>query len=460
MNSLTRRAMLKTLGGTLATLPLSGLLQNAWAADEPPLRFLGIFTPQGTVIDNWRPQGTENNFTLSFANSILAALEPFKSKLLVLDGLDYRVLYEQTDTGHTGGICTFLSGTGSAGGRAQGPSLDYYLAQKIGNTTPYRSANLGVKTRWLVGDQTATISFDATGGRVFQEDSPTDIYTRFFSKFAGGAADVARSLEKKRSVLDFINKDLARLQKRVTGQERAKLDQHLTALRDIEARLNDVRACHAPNTPATMNYDRPSDAAIPDICKAQMDLLTQIFACNLSRVATLQFLSAGDHATMPWLSFDVSNYGLGPGVLPNPHGDIGHSCSVDSDKGRRAIVDMVKIQQWYTTQIHYLLTALDSIPEGNGTVLDNTIILWGNELGDPATHSNMNVPLVVAGGGGKFRMGRYLKYSTTTRPDCVGNVCSAQTAHNHVLVSILQAFGIEENTFGSTAYTGPLAGLT
>jgi hypothetical protein len=122
--------------------------------------------------------------------------------------------------------------------------------------------------------------------------------------------------------------------------------------------------------------------------------------------------------------------------------------------------DHTLMQQWFTEQVRYLFAALDAIPEGNGTVLDNTIILWGNELGNPSSHSNMGVPMILAGGAGKFRMGRYLKFATRTTGGCSGGACKPTVPHNQVLVSILQAFGLDQNTFGSPNYSGTLPGLT
>jgi hypothetical protein len=460
---LSRRALMRAMGASAASASLLNLVSgSAYAQASAPLRFLAVFTPQGTWHDYWRPRGGETDFSLQFPESILAALEPFRSRLLILDGLDYKALYEKEDTGHAGGIGTFLTGTAVDGsGRTRGASLHQHLAASVGAATRFRSVNLGVKTLWMVGDQYSTISFNASGGRIFQEDNPTAIYNRFFSQFTGTPEAQLRAKAKRQAVLDFQVKDLLRLQKRVAGEEKVKLDQHLDSLRDIERRLNGSVMCEAGTAPAAGSYTRPAPASIPAIAKLQTDLLARIFACDLTRVATLQFLSAGDHYGMPWLTIDPTTYGLGAGASVDPHGNVAHSVSADSATGRRAALDLARVQRWFTDQMLYLLRTLDSIPEGDGTVLDHTVILWGNELGDPARHANVNVPLVLAGGANKkFRMGRYLRYSTDANAGCSGDVCSSQTAHNHLLVSLCQAFGLEQNTFNDPDYKGPLSGLT
>lgn len=156
------------------------------------------------------------------------------------------------------------------------------------------------------------------------------------------------------------------------------------------------------------------------------------------------------------------------GVNMNTHLDVAHQVGEGHDE---ANLNLVKIHQWYAGEVAYLLQNLASIREGDGTLLDHTMILWSNELGDPAVHAHFNVPHVVAGGtNGKFRMGRYVKYNTVGGYDC-GAVqptapgCSPENrfahldAHNALLVAILQAFGHDAQTFNAPAYVGALPGI-
>ena len=150
---------------------------------------------------------------------------------------------------------------------------------------------------------------------------------------------------------------------------------------------------------------------------------------------------------MPWV-----------GLSMNTHDDMAHRVNDAGAVGNQARLNLAKSNNWFAAQIAYLMTKLDAIKEGAGSVLDNTIILWANELGNPASHANIDHPFFIAGGcGGKFRMGRCVRFSQGERqiPGDVGKM----TPHNGILVGIARAFGMDVNTFGATNYSGPLPGL-
>jgi len=264
----------------------------------------------------------------------------------------------------------------------------------------------------------------------------------------------ARLLLKRKSVLYFVTRDVTRLRDRLAGTERQKLDQHLEGLRSIERRLvRPPSTCALPARPSVL--DPESVENIPAITQLQMDLIVEAFACDLTRVATLQGLWCGSTLPMPWV----------PGLNRDIH-DIVHRQNEPGTLGATSRIDAAASHRWWSTQFAYLLERLNSIPDGDGTLLDHTVILWGNEMGDPAIHDNVNVPMILAGGGSTFRTGRWLKFSQSDNPSCETSGCSSankytqQTPHNQVLVSLCRAFGLQRDTFGDPMYRGALPNLT
>lgn len=459
--SLSRRALLRTLGTGAASLPFFNLLRPsiAEAAEAPPLRFLAVFNPHGTINELWRPQRTESDFNLDYPGSILQPLTPYKSKTLILEGVDFRVLFEKKEIGHDGGLVSFLTGSRcvnlGADAVPENESLDQFLAARVGGQTKFRSLELGVYR--AAGDSaSSTMCFGPGGKRLPNQIDPQVVYRRLFADLlVQDPAEAERALRRKKSVLDFVLADLGRMRGRLAGPERAKLDQHLEAVREIERRLlaGPPPGCSAPAEPATL--DPTAIENVPAVTRLMIDLLVQAFACDLTRVATLQQQWCGSVMPMPWLS----------GLNTDIH-ELVHRVRDEGPSGEAARANAGRVQRWYAEQFAYLLERLDAIPEGDGTLLDHTIILWGNELGDPALHYNLNVPLVLAGGGGKFRMGRALSYSQSEEPSCEwtdgcppASRYGMQTAHNGLLVAIARAFGAEVDTFGDPDYRGELPHL-
>ncbi|MCY1021062.1 DUF1552 domain-containing protein [Pyxidicoccus sp. MSG2] len=479
LRQLSRRNLLKLLGGSAAALPLANLLGTSDAHAQttaPPLRFVAIFTPHGCLPEFWNPQGGESDFTLDFPNSMLLPLQPHRSKLLVVDGLDYRVLYEHGLTGHEGAPVTFLTGskvnTASGDDLPESASLDQVLGNAIGGSTKFRSLQLNAWEQFGGQHVYNSISFTANGSRVPFERDPAAVYQRLFGNAPPPAADPAeadRLIARRKSLLGFLTKDATRLRDRLAGEERQKLEAHLEALADIERRIGSLSTSPnpaptpVPSTEACISGIVPPQyglgelgnlARLPELTKLHLDMITRAFACDFTRVATITISAP----SMPWI-----------GINEDVHNDLAHRLDVNTEPLRTQIrTKMVTVQRWYAEQVAYLMTQLASVQEGSGTALDNTLILWGNELGDASGHMNVRVPTVLAGGaGGRFRMGRFI-HARPPGSDPLpgwpgpGSPLPKAVAHNKLLVSIAQAFGVNVNTFGHPApdYAGPLAGLT
>ncbi len=459
--SIARRQFLRTTGALATGLPFyRSLERSAAGATSYPLRLLTVFTPHGTWLPFWRPQGGENDFTLQFENSMLAALEPYKKKLLVIDGLDHRIAYESGGTGHGAGAVVPFTGAPPIPNSADttGPSIDQYLADRLGGTTPLRSLRLGVGS-------SSSFSFNASGKHLPSENRPADAYKLVFGAGLPMMTDTdaaRRDLQKRLGVFAALKSqiDALKMRPRLGMAEQLKLDEHMSALADMEKRVSAMSTsgmgCQQPAAPsAQANANDPR--IIPDVSRAQIDLLAQTFACDLTRFAGLTYHGQGSEAPMPYA-----------GVNLNCHLDVAHQVS-DANTG--ANMNLLKIHQWYAGEFAYLLKKLDSIAEGDGTLLDHTMIVWSNELGNPAVHDHFNVPFVVAGGtNGRFKMGRYVKLNTTGGYDC-GVIqppvpgCSASSkfahldAHNRLLVTVCQAFDQNIDFFNAPAYTGVVPGI-
>ncbi|RKG56738.1 DUF1552 domain-containing protein [Corallococcus sp. AB011P] len=449
----SRRSILKLLSGTAMAAPFAHLLTSsvAEAADAAPLRFIALFTPHGLLPEYWVPKGNDTSFNIDFENSVLQPLQRHRDKLLVLDGLDYRVLYEHGRTGHEGGPVTFLTGSqvevSSGDELPANASLDQVIGNAVGGSTQFRSLQLHAFEQFGAQHVYNSISFTENGSRVPFELNPANVYKRLFASMGGSEAEAQAMLSKRKSLLDYLIKDATRLKSRLAAAEGTKLDTHLAALRDIERRLTNSGAlnCSAPVKPA--NTDLGDINNMPALTELHMDLIARAFACDLTRVVTMTIPGP----SMPWIGIDE-----------DIHNDIAHRTDTQSEPARTEIrLRMVAVQRWYSEQLARLMDTLKSIPEGSGTVLDNTVILWGNELGDAAGHMNVSIPTVLAGGaGGKFRMGRMLSLRPGKDPlgDWKGPGAKLEGAvpHNKLLTSIAQAFGVNVDRFGHDDYAGTL----
>ena len=438
--SLSRRAALTSFG-SLAALPLLDAMfvrKARAAAPAYPRRFVVFFSSCGTIAPTWKPTGGERDFQLS---PILAPLEPFRDQIVVIAGVDQQG--GGFGVGHQagmGGMLTgsglnpgpFGTGSGPSSGWASSPSVDQRIANVIGNDTAYKSVELGVHVG--APDNLGRMCYAGSNRPLPPEDDPNRAFARIFANLTRDPAELARIQTHRLSVLDRVAGRYQRLSARLGAADRQKLEAHVGSIREIEARLAVVPparpACQLP-TP-TASLDPMANDAFPAIGKAQMDLLVMALACDLTRVASLQWSRSASTVRFSWLDIDAL------------HHDLSHRADDDAD----AIDKLTRINRWYALQLAYLLGRLQQIPEGAGTLLDNTVVLWCNELAKGNVHGRMNAPYVLAGkAGGALQTGRFLNFD--------GDV-----PHNNLLLSLTHAMGLDDTSFGNPDWcTGPLTGL-
>ncbi|HLT39017.1 MAG TPA: DUF1552 domain-containing protein [Enhygromyxa sp.] len=447
LQPLSRRTVLRGLGGAAIALPMLDAMRGRPARalePKPPRRLIIMYTPNGTIAHNFWPKGAGADFTLS---PILTPLAPYKKDLLILRGIDMLSSLDGPGDAHQKGTGQCLTATpllegdfagdaGQSAGWAGGVSIDQRVANHFGAATPFASLEFGVAVQGST--VSSRISYRGAGQPLPPENSPYAGYRRLFADALRDPVEVERLATRRRTVLDAVADQHRALRDRLGAEDRIKLENHLLAVEEIRARLDQpTMQFEGVCQPLDQNPVVEPDlvANMPTIGRLQMDLLAMALACDLTRVATLMWTQS---AAGPVYSF------LDPAIIEGHH-SIAHKGDEDHVK----VAQNTKINTWFAEQLAYLIGALRAIPEDDGSVFDNTVILWTNEQAKGNNHDRRDMPYVLAGSaGGYFDTGRYL-------------VQGQQTGHNKLLVSLLHAMGIDEDEFGDPKYgKGPLSGLT
>lgn len=440
----SRRSFLRLMGTAGAASVFGRLLwpQVAEAATPAPLRYLSLLTYHGKVAELWKPRGTADAPDISFAGATLAPLAPHLSKMLVLSGLDCRVLYDQGATGHEGGPVSVFTASRYASGSAQSPSLDVFLAERLGGATAVRSVQVVNHIQYCSDE--SPMSFSASGARLPLLASPLELYNRLFAGFTPSTTPppVDPSVPRRAGLVSFWLADANRLKAKLAPQEQRKLDAHLSALHDLEARIARTPAptpttCTLPMKPRSYSNNELSgcggltgEQLIPERTRLLLDILVQAFACDRTRFGAVS-LWPGLQAAF------LSSSG------ESVHDVWAHQMSASPT----AKEHLAELHRWYAGVLKDFLDGLAAVNDGDGSLLDHSLMLWGNELSNPAAHSNTDMPYVLLGGAnGKLRLGRSLTFPNGT-------------PHNHLLASVAQAFDQPVTGFGDAAYPGALTGL-
>lgn len=429
MHTVRRRHFLKLAGAGLVAAPFVNLARTrrARAADGVAKRLVIFFSPDGIVHSHWRPSGGGADFSFP-AGSILEPLAPHQDNLIVMDGLNFF----QADN-HEGGMEAMLTCKGDAGSVGGGASVDQFIASQLDTSTKFKSLELGIQTSAWGGSNQTRMCYSAPGQFVTPDDSPLNVYDRMFGDLLGGEEEAAKLRERRQRVVDLVTEETQSLRQELGSEERHKLDAHLEALATVEQGLQASGSCgEPPLAPVVGNLF--SDTQIPDITKAQIDLAVIGLSCGLTNVATIQLSHTVSPSVFSWV--DGVNEGH-------------HSLSHIDDGNPSGVAHFAACERWCAEQFAYLLEQLAALPEpeGEGTMLDNSVVLWAKEMGDSRQHVCTDVPFVLAGsGGGCFTTGQYLSFDGEP--------------HNKLMVSLCQAMGLSNDTFGQASFgAGPLAGL-
>ena len=434
MKTHSRRQFIRDLGISAATIPfvagLPSVASTSSAARKQ--RLVLMFSPNGTIPNQFWPDEEGEEFTLK---RILQPLEPFKKQLLTLRGISNKVRGD--GDGHMRGMSCLLTGielfpgniqggSDTPAGWSKGISIDQeiknFFKGRSDTRTRLGSLELGVNvprradpwTRW---------SYAGPNKPVAPTDDPYQVFEKLYGRM--------KDKESLKSIIDDVRDDLKKVSAKVSSEDKKLLEDHLTLVREMERELQapDESGLKHPMPELEPRVQADNDN-MPKIARMQIDLLVNAFANDMARVSTLQFTNSVGQARMRWLGIEEGH----------------HSLSHDPDLNEPSQEKLIKINTWFCEQLAYLALKLSETkePDGNGTLLDNTLLLWTNELGKGNSHTLDNIPFVLVGNGCNFRMGRSVKFE--------------KVAHNRLWLAIAHAMGHHIETFGNPKLSdgGPL----
>jgi hypothetical protein len=414
-----RRRFLKGLGACLALPAMHSLVparlmaaataaQLATTATGAPLRTAFVFFPNGAIPDRWWPTGGLTDFALK---GTLAPLEDMRQHVQVLGGLEHANANPGNDGGgdHARGNSVFLTGVRinkSATDVRAGVSIDQAIANHIGHLTRFPSLELTCDANRKSADCDSgyscayqyNISWQSPTTPMTPENNPRLVFERLFGAGAHGerAANAQRRMEERRSVLDFVMDDAKRMQGRLDFQDREKLDQYLTGVRDVEARIQKAERFGPGLDPVL-----PTPAGIPathaEYVQLMYDMLVLAFQTDSTRVATFVLGHDGDNRSF-------SEIGITEG-----HHDLSHH-----QNNAERVEKVAQIDRWYVEQFNRFLIKMEQTRDVDGhSLLHNSRILYGSGNADGNRHTHENLPLVLAGGGGGvLHGGRFVNHGS------------------------------------------------
>lgn len=407
---LNRRTVLRG-AGTALSLPLLDIMQSttasAAAGQTAPTRAAFIFFPNGAIMDRWKPEGEGKGYTL---NSAMESLQPHKDDLLVMTGLTQHHGRANGDGGgdHARNASSFLTGAQprkTAGADIEvGVSIDQAVAKQIGSHTRLPSLELGIERGRNAGScdsgyscaYSTNISWKSPNTPNAKEINPRLAFERLFGTPEAAVTQERRNRFRK-SILDFVGDDAARLQGRLGGADRRKLDEYFTSVREIEQRID--RANHLrPQDIPEMELPEGVPTELTEHLRLMYDIILLAFQTDSTRIATFMVGDAGCNRS--YHEVDVKN----------GHHQLSHHQN-DEEK----IAQIARIDKYLVDQFATFLSRMKSVREGSSNLLDNSMILYGSAISDGNRHAHHDLPIVVAGrGGGTIDSGRAIHFPNET----------------------------------------------
>jgi hypothetical protein len=434
MNAIHRRHFIKQLGISAASLPfLIGLPSLGLASPvRPRQRLVIMFSPNGTIPSAYWPEETGSDFHL---NEIMTPLESFKDRMLILRGLSNKVRGDGDN--HMRGMSCLLTGielfpgniqggSDTPAGWAKGISIDQelknYFQSREETRTRFGSLEFGVGVTDRA-DPWTRMSYAGPNQPIAPISDPYQMYQKLYGQM--------KDKQNLQGVLDDVRDDLKKVRRIISAEDRRLLEEHESLVRQMEKEIAEAsRQKLRVGPPALAEGVTDQNDNVPRLSRMQVDLLVNSFVNDMARVATLQYTKSVGQARMSWL--DIK--------------DTHHTLSHEPDKEQTAQDKLIKINKWFCGELRYLAEKLAGTPEpgGEGSLLDNTLIVWTNELGKGNSHTLDNIPFVLVGGGFGFKMGRSLKLE--------------KVPHNRLHMALAHAVGHRLETFGKPALCegGPL----
>ena len=406
--ALARRTFLRGAGVTLALPLLDAMvpalsLQAATAAN--PVRRLGfVYIPMGSNIAQWTPQGVGRITELSHT---LNALTPVLDQVTVLTGFELKNSYSPGN--HACSNSGFLSAARAKMTEGSdyelGTTVDQVAAKQLGKETQLPSLELCMDLLTTVGNcdngfacvYQNNLSWSSPTTPLPAEGHPRVVFERLFGD-GGSSADRVAELRTSGSILDWVTADIARFQKTLGPGDRTKISQYLDTIRELERRIQKAEEQTAESPLPDLERPVGVPPAYGDHVKLMFDLQVLAFQADLTRFISFQLAREASTRTYPEIG------------VPEAH----HPMSHHGDNPEK-LAKLAKINAYHVSLFAYFLEKLKSTPDGDGSLLDHTMYLYGSGMGNPNVHNHTNLPILVAGGGaGELKGGRHIKYDKPT----------------------------------------------
>ena len=436
--SLPRRTFLRGMGATVA-LPLLDAMVPALTAQRKtaaaPAPRLGFFyASNGMYMPDWVPKGVGTTFEMS---RILAPLAPFRDRMVVVSGLDNAVANNGGSGQHTRAQAVFLTGTmpkRTEGADIQaGTSVDQHAAKALGTGTPLMSLELALEPSSAGNCDNGyscayvnTFSWRTPTTPMPMENNPRVVFERLFGD-GGTASARTTQMRRDRSILDSVTEDMARLQKALAPADRTTVTDYLEAVREVERR---IQAAEGQSDTAPVALDQPLGVpeSFDEHARLMLELQFLAYRADITRVASLQLSREQSARTYPWIG------------VAEAHHDVSHH---NNQPEKIALND--KINTYHLSLVAQLVEKMSSTPDGDGSLLDHSMLMYGSGFGDGSLHMPRNLPIVVVGGGcGRLRGGRHI-------------AAKAETPFMNLGIALLEKVDVHVDSIGDS--TGPLAEL-
>jgi hypothetical protein len=440
--SLPRRTFLRGLGATLglplleAMVPAFTALARTPAKGVPRLAF--FYVPNGIQLVNFHPKGEGTDFEIT---PILSPLAPFKDRMVLVAGLANSTA-DPLDVGsgsHARASAVWLNGvrpkrTEGADFQA-GTTIDQLAARSLGKDTPLSSLQLALEPSFVVGNceggyscaYVNTMSWQTPTMPLPMETNPHVVFERLFGDGSGGRARLEQ-MRKDRSILDAVKEDMVRLQRILGPRDRSTVTEYLDSVRDVEQRLQKTAQRTDPSTEAAIDAPLGIPDSFDEHARLLLDLQLLAYQADITRVVTFQIARELSVRSYPFVG------------VAEAHHDISHHANNPERMAKNT-----KINTYHMSLFAHLVEKMHATQDGDGTLLDHAMMLYGSGMGDGDLHRHHDLPLVIVGGGcGQLQGGRRLKYPIDTPMMNLG-------------LGMLEKVGVEIDRIGDS--TGRLAGL-
>ncbi len=442
---LDRRTLLRGAGVAIALPLLDAMFPKCvlGAEGKPPLRLAFLYVPNGKHMAVWTPERTGKDYDLK---PTLEPLQHLQKQISLFTNLTLDGAFAHGDGGgdHARSAAAFLTGAHprktDGADIHNGVSIDQVIANQVGGATRFASLELGLEGSSQAGScdsgyscaYSSNLAWRSPTSPLAKEMNPTAVFDRLFST-GDSQVDLKTSAVRKnrrKSVLDYALQDAKKLHADLGSADRRKLDEYLYAVRDVETSLVQSEKLQVGEN-GVPNYPRPAGVPqeLDEHSKLMLDMLSLAFRTDSTRIASFMFANEGNNWGYPQLD------------APEGHHDLSHHGSSEEKQQKLA-----KINRYYTKKLAYFLDSLASIDEGESSVLDNSLILYGSGISDGDRHNHDDLPILMAGGGaGKFKPGQHLVFPEKT-PLC------------NLYLWLMHQFGVAGDSFGDS--TGELKGLS